>query len=135
MHSWNQIGGMLAQSLQGDVGETSQQVLPLLIAAVDGLARDDIIRRSLAHDPDCWQAFLHAIVSSLPLLLPSPANTLSTWSAVRRLHLMVNVFTVLAGALHCMQIHRRALPFAWFDRQHLNHHFSSHWGKSFHLSY
>lgn len=91
MHSLNQIWVMFAQSLQRNVGESGQHVLPLLIAAVDGLARDDIIRRSLARDPDCWQAFLHAIVSSLPLLLPSPANTLSTWSAVRRLHLMVNV--------------------------------------------
>ncbi|XP_075892175.1 tetratricopeptide repeat protein 12 [Nelusetta ayraudi] len=44
-----------------NVGESGQHVLPLLIAAVDGLARDDIIRRSLARDPDCWQAFLHAI--------------------------------------------------------------------------
>lgn len=74
MHSLNQIWVMFAQSLQRNVGESSQHVLPLLIAAVDGLARDDIIRRSLAHDPDCWQAFLHAIVSSLPLLLPSPVT-------------------------------------------------------------
>lgn len=67
MHSRNQISVPFAQSFQRNVDESSQHVLPLLLAAVDGLARDDIIRRSLAHNPDCWQAFLRAIVSSLRL--------------------------------------------------------------------
>ncbi|XP_070826938.1 tetratricopeptide repeat protein 12 [Chaetodon trifascialis] len=44
-----------------NISTSNQHVLPSLISAVGGLARDDIIRHNFAHDPECWRAFLVAI--------------------------------------------------------------------------
>ncbi|CAJ1065479.1 tetratricopeptide repeat protein 12 [Xyrichtys novacula] len=43
------------------ISATNRHVLPSLISTVDCLARDDVIRHSFAHDPECWKAFLLAI--------------------------------------------------------------------------
>lgn len=43
---------------------SNQHILPSLISGLGCLARDDVIRHKLAHDPDCWKAFLVAVVSN-----------------------------------------------------------------------
>ncbi len=48
---------------QRNISKSTQHVLPSLISAVGCLARDDVIRHSFACDPECWKAFLVAIVS------------------------------------------------------------------------
>ncbi|XP_005720901.1 tetratricopeptide repeat protein 12 [Pundamilia nyererei] len=40
---------------------SNQHILPSLISGLGCLARDDVIRHKLAHDPDCWKAFLVAV--------------------------------------------------------------------------
>ncbi|KAL3991953.1 endoplasmic reticulum chaperone BiP [Sarotherodon galilaeus] len=44
-----------------NVNTSNQHILPSLISGLGCLARDDVIRHKLAHDPDCWKAFLVAI--------------------------------------------------------------------------
>ncbi|XP_076591646.1 tetratricopeptide repeat protein 12 isoform X2 [Chaetodon auriga] len=48
-------------TILGNISKSNQHVLPSLISAVGGLARDNIIRHNFAHDPECWRAFLVAI--------------------------------------------------------------------------
>lgn len=65
---------------QRDIRKSNQHILPPLISSVDRLARDDTIRHSFAHDPECWKAFLAAIVSNLINLFPKKnATPLFTW--------------------------------------------------------
>ncbi|KAI4815006.1 hypothetical protein KUCAC02_005173, partial [Chaenocephalus aceratus] len=63
-----QLRGVLKESvivpfttLLANISESIRQVLPSLISAVGCLARDDVIRHKLAHDPECWKAFVVAI--------------------------------------------------------------------------
>ncbi|KAF3847739.1 hypothetical protein F7725_020767 [Dissostichus mawsoni] len=63
-----QLKGVLKDSvivpfttLLANISESNRQVLPSLISAVGCLARDDVIRHNLAHDPECWKAFVVAI--------------------------------------------------------------------------
>ncbi|XP_034081403.1 tetratricopeptide repeat protein 12 isoform X4 [Gymnodraco acuticeps] len=63
-----QLRGVLKESvivpfttLLANISESNRQVLPSLISAVGCLARDDVIRHKLAHDPECWKAFVVAI--------------------------------------------------------------------------
>ncbi|XP_006795503.1 tetratricopeptide repeat protein 12 [Neolamprologus brichardi] len=44
-----------------NVNTSNQHILPSLISGLGCLARDDVIRHKLAHDPDCWKAFLVAV--------------------------------------------------------------------------
>ncbi|XP_039987323.1 tetratricopeptide repeat protein 12 isoform X2 [Xiphias gladius] len=44
-----------------NISKSNHHILPSLIAAIGCLARDDVIRQKLAHDPECWKAFLVAI--------------------------------------------------------------------------
>ncbi|KAM9801132.1 tetratricopeptide repeat protein 12 [Neosynchiropus ocellatus] len=44
-----------------NINATNQHILPPLLDAVGTLALDDVIRWALAHDPDCWDAFLVAV--------------------------------------------------------------------------
>lgn len=49
---------------QKNFNTSNQHILPSLISGLGCLARDDVIRHKLAHDPDCWKAFLVAVVSN-----------------------------------------------------------------------
>ncbi|XP_026196594.1 tetratricopeptide repeat protein 12 isoform X2 [Anabas testudineus] len=44
-----------------NISKSNQHVLPPLISAIGCLARDDVILHNLAHDPECWDAFLIAM--------------------------------------------------------------------------
>ncbi|XP_005915889.1 tetratricopeptide repeat protein 12 [Haplochromis burtoni] len=44
-----------------NVNTSNQHILPSLISGLGCLARDDVIRHKLAHNPDCWKAFLVAV--------------------------------------------------------------------------
>uniref|UniRef100_A0A669E095 Tetratricopeptide repeat domain 12 n=1 Tax=Oreochromis niloticus TaxID=8128 RepID=A0A669E095_ORENI len=44
-----------------NVNTSNQHILPSLISGLGCLARDDVIRHKLAHDPECWKAFLVAV--------------------------------------------------------------------------
>ncbi|XP_060902572.1 tetratricopeptide repeat protein 12 isoform X1 [Labrus mixtus] len=48
-----------------NVSPSSRHVLPSLISTVDHLARDDVIHRNFALNPECWKAFLDAIKQSI----------------------------------------------------------------------
>uniref|UniRef100_H3C3R3 Tetratricopeptide repeat domain 12 n=1 Tax=Tetraodon nigroviridis TaxID=99883 RepID=H3C3R3_TETNG len=48
-------------SILRNVSAFNQQTLPPLVSAVGRLARDNVNRCSVAHDPDCWTAFVDAI--------------------------------------------------------------------------
>lgn len=50
-------------TLQRNNDKSSHLVLPSLISAVGRLAQDEVICHDFAHDPECWKAFLIAIVS------------------------------------------------------------------------
>uniref|UniRef100_A0A3Q3QD74 Uncharacterized protein n=1 Tax=Monopterus albus TaxID=43700 RepID=A0A3Q3QD74_MONAL len=47
--------------------KTNQHVLPSLISAIGCLARDDVILHNLAHDLECWKAFLVATEHAVSL--------------------------------------------------------------------
>lgn len=136
---------------QRNIYRSNQHVLPPLISAVDRLARDEVICHSFSHDPECWKAFLVAIVSVIIRLVSfssllfislraddralTPQYSLndtirdkrSSWSWM--LWKCQNVLVVIAEALQCMWIQRCPLPDAWFDHQPFNYHFSGHSGK------
>ncbi|XP_023120619.2 tetratricopeptide repeat protein 12 [Amphiprion ocellaris] len=44
-----------------NISKSNHLVLPSLISVLGSLARDGIIHHRLAHDPECWKAFLLAI--------------------------------------------------------------------------
>ncbi|KAG7513873.1 tetratricopeptide repeat protein 12 [Solea senegalensis] len=44
-----------------NISESNRHVLPSLISAIGCLAQDDVIRHQLAHDSECWKAFLFSI--------------------------------------------------------------------------
>ncbi|XP_029923057.1 tetratricopeptide repeat protein 12 [Myripristis murdjan] len=44
-----------------NINRSNQHVLPSLILAVGCLARDDVIHHNMAHDAECWEAFLIAM--------------------------------------------------------------------------
>ncbi|XP_041849923.1 tetratricopeptide repeat protein 12 [Melanotaenia boesemani] len=44
-----------------NISKSSQHILQSVVSALGCLARDDVIRQSLAHDQQCWQALLEAI--------------------------------------------------------------------------
>uniref|UniRef100_A0A3B4Y5J4 Tetratricopeptide repeat domain 12 n=1 Tax=Seriola lalandi dorsalis TaxID=1841481 RepID=A0A3B4Y5J4_SERLL len=44
-----------------NINKSNHHILPSLILAIGCLARDDVIRHKLSHDPECWKAFLVAI--------------------------------------------------------------------------
>ncbi|KAK5868628.1 hypothetical protein PBY51_009625 [Eleginops maclovinus] len=48
-------------TLLANISEANRHVLTSLISAVGCLARDDVIRHNLSHDPECWKAFVVAI--------------------------------------------------------------------------
>lgn len=48
---------------QRNIGMSNQHVFPSLVSAIGCLTQDYVIRHNLAHDPNCWTAFLIAIVS------------------------------------------------------------------------
>lgn len=141
---------------QRNISQCNQHVLPPLISAMGCLARDDVIRHTFAHDPECWKAFLFAIVSVIIRQVSSHTKmrldfgcmrSNSHLSSVWTTHLeithentelflshstfygMKNVSTVIPEALQCMWTQRRPLPFAWFDYQPFGSHFSSHSGQ------
>ncbi|XP_043976544.1 tetratricopeptide repeat protein 12 [Gambusia affinis] len=49
------------KTILGSIGQANQQVLTLLISAIGFLAKDEVIRQNLAHQRECWEAFLTAI--------------------------------------------------------------------------
>ncbi|XP_076002007.1 tetratricopeptide repeat protein 12 [Genypterus blacodes] len=44
-----------------NISSCNLHILPSVISIVGCLAKDDVIRHNLAHDPECWKAFLLAI--------------------------------------------------------------------------
>ncbi|XP_054457561.1 tetratricopeptide repeat protein 12 isoform X2 [Anoplopoma fimbria] len=48
-------------TLLRNISKSNRHVLASLITAIGCLARDDVIRHSFAHDPECWKAFVVAI--------------------------------------------------------------------------
>ncbi|XP_040902834.1 tetratricopeptide repeat protein 12 [Toxotes jaculatrix] len=44
-----------------NISKSNRHVFPSLMSAIGCLARDDVIRHKLAHDPECWKAFRVAI--------------------------------------------------------------------------
>ncbi|XP_061734521.1 tetratricopeptide repeat protein 12-like isoform X1 [Nerophis ophidion] len=48
-------------TILSNIGEADRHVVPTLISAVGELIRDDVNRHALAHDAECWKAFLLAV--------------------------------------------------------------------------
>ncbi|KAM8903859.1 tetratricopeptide repeat protein 12 [Spinachia spinachia] len=48
-------------TLLRNISESNRHVLASVISVIGCLARDDVIRHNLAHDPECWMAFVLAI--------------------------------------------------------------------------
>ncbi|XP_019743137.1 tetratricopeptide repeat protein 12 [Hippocampus comes] len=48
-------------TIMSNISMDNRHVVPSLLSAVGSLSRDDIIRHTLAHDTECWKAFLLAI--------------------------------------------------------------------------
>ncbi|XP_077398204.1 tetratricopeptide repeat protein 12 [Festucalex cinctus] len=48
-------------TIMSNISKDNRHVVPSLLSAVGSLSRDDVIRHTLAHDAECWKAFLLTI--------------------------------------------------------------------------
>ncbi|XP_061137021.1 tetratricopeptide repeat protein 12-like [Syngnathus typhle] len=52
-------------AIMSNISEDNRHVVPSLLSAVGSMSQDDIIRHALAHNAECWKAFLLAIKQCL----------------------------------------------------------------------
>lgn len=52
-------------TFQRNISKSNNHILPSLLPVIGRLTQDDVIRHTLAHDAECWKAFLAAIVSKI----------------------------------------------------------------------
>ncbi|XP_049582906.1 tetratricopeptide repeat protein 12 isoform X2 [Syngnathus scovelli] len=52
---------MYVFTFQSNISEDNRHVVPSLLSAVGSMSQDEVIRYALAHDAECWKAFLLSI--------------------------------------------------------------------------